>query len=422
MAGLSIAVPINRAKLARVADGLVIAVAVALPWSTSAVSILLVLWLLALIPTLDWPEVRRALLTPAGGLPVLLFLLGLAGMAWADVSFIERWKGLDGFVKLLTIPLLMAQFRRSDAGMRVLIGFLIACGALLLASWAVTFWPHLPRGSTDGGVAVKSYIVQSVEFAICAAALLYLVFETRSARSWPRSASMLILAAAFLYDIFFIATGRTTLVIIPALMVVYGAQRFGIKGTIGAAAAVLALAAGVWASSHYLRDRVDEMFTATDQPVNKKDITPSELRYTFWTKAVRIIESAPLIGHGTGSITATYQRVAAGQSGLEGEVPSNPHNMTFAVAIQLGLVGVAVLWAMWIAHFLLVRGDGFAAWIGLVMVTQNVVGSLFNSFLFDFTEGWLYVIGFGVAAGMILRERDLAREDAAADIAKVPRS
>ena len=49
------------------------------------------------------------------------------------------------------------------------------------------------------------------------------------------------------------------------------------------------------------------------------------------------------------------------------------------------------------------------AWIGLVIVTQNVVGSLFNSFLFDFTEGWLYVVGFGVAAGMVLRERDAAR-------------
>ena len=58
---------------ARIADGLAVAVAVSLPWSTSATSILVVLWLLALIPTLDWANVRRELLTPAGGLPVLLF-------------------------------------------------------------------------------------------------------------------------------------------------------------------------------------------------------------------------------------------------------------------------------------------------------------------------------------------------------------
>jgi hypothetical protein len=38
-----------------------------------------------------------------------------------------------------------------------------------------------------------------------------------------------------------------------------------------------------------------------------------------------------------------------------------------------------------------------------VIVTQNIVGSLFNSHLFDFTQGWLYVIGVGVAAGAVQR-------------------
>ena len=75
MAGLSIADPIARAKLVRISDGLMVAVAVSLPWSTSATGILLVLWLLALFPTLEWSDVRRELMTPAGGLPVLLFCL-----------------------------------------------------------------------------------------------------------------------------------------------------------------------------------------------------------------------------------------------------------------------------------------------------------------------------------------------------------
>jgi len=37
---------------------------------------------------------------------------------------------------------------------------------------------------------------------------------------------------------------------------------------------------------------------------------------------------------------------------------------------------------------------------------QNVVSSLFNSHLFDFTSGWLYVFGVGVIGGMVLRQRD----------------
>ena len=37
------------------------------------------------------------------------------------------------------------------------------------------------------------------------------------------------------------------------------------------------------------------------------------------------------------------------------------------------------------------------------LVTQNVVSSLFNSHLFDFHEGWMYVIGVGVAGGIALK-------------------
>jgi hypothetical protein len=77
-----------------------------------------------------------------------------------------------------------------------------------------------------------------------------------------------------------------------------------------------------------------------------------------------------------------------------------------AVAIQLGLVGAALLVAMWIAHFMLFRGGGLDSWVGMIIVVQNVVASLVNSHLFDFTQGWLYVFGVGVAGGMALRKRD----------------
>ena len=72
--------------------------------------------------------------------------------------------------------------------------------------------------------------------------------------------------------------------------------------------------------------------------------------------------------------------------------------------LRLGLAGTVVLFAMWLSHVLLFRGEGLVAWAGLVVVTQNIVSSLFNSHLADFTQGWGYVIGVGVAAGMVLRQ------------------
>ena len=56
----------DRTRLAPIADGLAVAVAVSLPWSTSATSILIVLWLIAVLPTLDVASVRREGMTPSG--------------------------------------------------------------------------------------------------------------------------------------------------------------------------------------------------------------------------------------------------------------------------------------------------------------------------------------------------------------------
>ena len=50
---------------------------------------------------------------------------------------------------------------------------------------------------------------------------------------------------------------------------------------------------------------------------------------------------------------------------------------------------------MWLVHLLLFRGEGLASWIGLMVVVQNIFTSLFNSHLFDFHEGWMYVLGVG---------------------------
>jgi hypothetical protein len=111
------------------------------------------------------------------------------------------------------------------------------------------------------------------------------------------------------------------------------------------------------------------------------------------------------LGNGTGSTKQLFERDAVGQTGLAADVVSNPHNQTLNVAVQWGLIGIVVLYGMWLAHLLLFRGEGLASWIGLLVVIQNMVSSLFNSHLFDFHEGWMYVLGVGIAGGMSIRQK-----------------
>src|SRR5579863_9422188 len=134
----------DQQALAQIADWLAVGVAVSLPWSTSATGILIVLWLFAALPSLDLAAIKRELLSPAGGLPVVLWALATLGLLWADVSWSERLGGYTPFHRLLVIPILLAQFRRSAHGMRVLLGFFASVTAVLLFSYLLVLFPSLP--------------------------------------------------------------------------------------------------------------------------------------------------------------------------------------------------------------------------------------------------------------------------------------
>ena len=396
----------DRESFARLADALAVALVVSLPWSTSATGILAVLWLIAFIPSCDLAGLRRTVLTPAGCLPVILVALGVAGMLWADVTWAERFDGVGSFLKLLFIPLLLHRFSRSNAGRNVLLGFLLSCAALLLLSWMLTIFPAMPwiRVNNNVGVPVKDYISQSAMFTICIFAILQLAYEKwRGGLRWL-AAILVVIAIVFLANVFYVATARTSLVVLPILLVVFGLRLFGWKGAIGMVLAFLLLAAAAWPSAHYLRQRVDNFFLEVRTFDPNGNATSAGERLEFWSKSVRFIGQAPIVGHGTGSIRELFARAAVGKTGMAGQVAVNPHNQIFAVGIQLGFIGIAALLAMWAAHVLLFRGPGFAAWIGLVVALENVIGSLFNSHLFDFTHGWLYVIGIGIAGGIVMRQ------------------
>ena len=398
----------DRERSVRVADGLAVALAASLPWSTSATSIIAALWLAAFIPICDVARLRQIALGPAGGLPLLLVLLGAVGMLWADVAWADRFNGMSSFIKLVFIPLLLCQFSQSDRGRYVLIGFIASSALLLVYSWSIFFWPNLPTPSVtwNAGIPLKDYISQGAVFTISIFALArFAVDDWQSGRRYL-SVALVTLALIFLANVLYIATSRTSLVVMVILLAVFGFRQFGWKGRIGLCAAFLIVIAAAWPSASYLQHRVMSFFDEVQAYRPSGAATAAGERLEFWRKSVGFIQAAPILGHGTGSIREQFSRAAEGQSGMAGEVSVNPHNQILAVGIQLGFAGIAVLLAMWIAHLFLFRQTAASAWFGLVVVVQNIVGSLFNSHLFDFTHGWIYVALVGVAGGMALKGQE----------------
>jgi O-antigen ligase len=404
----------DRARFARAAEWLAIAVAVSLPWSTSASGILIALWLLAVIPTLDRKMLRGSIAFPAAAFPVALFVLGVIGLTWSIASFEDQLNSIKQFPRLLAIPLLFIQFRNSDRGMWVVGGFLVSSTILLAVSWFLAIWPALaPRPGGYPGVPVKDYIIQSGEFLICAFALTHLAISAWRDGRGLAALALAIWAMIFLLNIVFVATARSTLIVFAALLVVLAVQRFDWKGILVTLGAGVVLAGLAWTSSPYLRARVLAVPQEIHDYLTADARTSSGYRLEFWKKSIQFIEAAPVLGHGTGSIKELFRRVASGQGGASAEVTNQPHNQTFLIAIQVGLVGAALLFGIWISHLLLFRGGGLAAWLGCGLVVHNLVMCLFNSYLFEFTLGWVYVFGVGVLGGMVLRQRAHAGADGA---------
>jgi hypothetical protein len=72
MSAWSIFPGVNRAGLLRTADWFALAVALMLPWSTTATGIFIALWLITILPAIEVGMLRRQLTSAAGFLPVAL--------------------------------------------------------------------------------------------------------------------------------------------------------------------------------------------------------------------------------------------------------------------------------------------------------------------------------------------------------------
>jgi hypothetical protein len=401
----------------RNADALAAALAAVLPWSTSATAIVVVLWLIAVIATVEPRALLRSLARPASALPLALLALALVGTLWADSGWPARWHGVNPLAKFAVLPLLLYQFERSQRGLWVLVAFIASCAALMVLSWVVLYVPSLKLETTQSnGVPVKNYIDQSQEFALCMVVLFAPALRLFQERRWLLLAGCGVLILGFFANLMFAVSARTALVYLPVMVGLFGVVHLRPRAIVVLVLAAVVCGAAVWLTSPYLRQRVTAISTEYLAYRQGTSITSVGERLEFWRKSLKFVAAAPWFGNGTGAIRDLFTRDAAGQSGISAEVINNPHNQTLNVAVQWGLLGCIVLYAMWISHLLLFasRGvaTGLAGWTGLLVVAQNMASSLLNSHLTDFHEGWMYVIGVGVAGGVVLGQRARAASPA----------
>jgi hypothetical protein len=167
----------QRESLMRIADGLVVGIALALPWSTSATVILICLWVVTVLPTIEPETLKQEMTRPAAFLPVALFVFATIGMLWSPVRSRNDWRhrffSQAADHSVTHDPVSPLRPRHLGHGSVSGIGNVAARG-----SAGAPFREREGWGLAKGyGLPVKDYIAQSAIFTVCAFGLFYLAID-----------------------------------------------------------------------------------------------------------------------------------------------------------------------------------------------------------------------------------------------------
>lgn len=401
----------ERARAALESSRYIAAVSTAfmIPISTSGLAITLgILALLSLLTAeqADWSTTMRS---AAAATPTLLFVLMVVGTLWSPHALGPG--GLSHYAKLLLIPLMMAaRFSRQEA-LHMGYAFTASCLIILVLSFTSLAWPTGPWAWFKyPGVPVKDNAVQSTCFALCAFGLGLLAVK-RFGYGYKRSAvAVALLALLFFADVFLIYLSKTGMLIVAALLGLFLARIAGWRRSLALAIPLVfvAVAATLLSSEAQLRvvQISNDIRSLSGEDLNANPTVSTASRIDFWRKAIKLIGEAPVLGHGTGSTKSLYEQLELEKPSPYGEAVPDPHNQFFAIAIQVGLMGAALLLAMWVSHFLLFAGSSVPQILGQAIVLQNVLGSLFNSQLSQVTQGTLYCLAVGLLGGLVMRSSE----------------
>ena len=371
-------------------------------FSTALTNIFVVLsyigFVAALCTSAHLRGVQRA---PPALLALALLALYIIGSSWSIAPHDDIRTALQKYSRLLVLPIAIALSWRDPAlPMRALRWFLAGAGVLALSCYLVSIgkMPHSSLGwwrvSTDARDAYvfKNHITIGILLGFAANAC----FLSASYCATMRTRVIAIAAGiAFAVPIVFLSQGRTGYValLIGALTVFLLRTRITPLRTLGGVAAIALLSAGIYMASPNVKSRTNDLVTEirTEHPR-----TPNGVRLSFMRVGLREFTAHPLIGLGTGSFAQAYAPTALADWPAGSDMAHarhQPHSEFVLVAVQLGLLGTLVYFAMLasLGSAALGRRGIEADSLALLLVIY-VVTSMFNSLLWDTTEAHWFLL------------------------------
>lgn len=359
-------------------------------------------------------EFRATLRFPPSALAISLFALFLLAITWTIAPSNEIWRPIGKYYKLLLIPVGIAlAWRDGTLARRAIIWFLAGAMVLGIASYltwlnlmpasASTWWSV---GTADNAVAFKNHITFGILIGFSALICFGYHFYATSARMRFLS---IALGVFFTVPIIFLTQGRTGYVafFIGLIALIVMRARGNLKMLAPGVIGVVLVFAGFYMVSDNLRGRTTQMVSEVQSYSNSVPTSSSAVRISYIRGGLELIGDNPVFGLGTGSFQEGFAPIAKKLWPVEHrfhEARHQPHSEVILIGVQLGAVG-------WILYFSLFgsllwsvrKADSFEGDCLAILCVIFATGSIFNSLLWDATEGHWFTLLAGCLYGQVRR-------------------
>lgn len=315
---------------------------------------------------------------------LILFGCLVAGLAYGNAPHDDALASLKKYRELLFIPILIPLLSKEQYRDRVWQAFVIAS----VVSLAISFLMSLGILETASfhGPSLKSRITHGIFIGFFAFYCLH-----RSTDGGDTARLYLALFIAAIFNIFFVVEGRTGQLLALVLIALFAVQRFGLKARLLTGLALIVFL-GLFLGFSQKAERVLEGIENTQAYMQEKpEQVDSSMgqRYTFWKYSVKLIAEKPLLGYGTGSFAQEYARIAQGERFLA----RHPHNEFLFIGVQLGLLWLIPYLGFLVSQFYESRKlPEREKWLAQGLVTALLITSLFNTPIYDHTEGHWFTV------------------------------
>ncbi len=309
-----------------------------------------------------------------------LVLFGLAAFLFAD----ERWRA----------RLVGAFF----AGALVLLAFSFA-----VASGLFRFEDERGFSEPQNAVLLKNAITHGFIMSLLAYGCATLALR---AIGWRRFA-LAAIAALAAANVWFAVQGRTGYVVLAVLVLWLAYARWRVRGVATAAVCLVLAIAAAWQWAPTFQSRVAQ--AAGEARDYRTQAHPGETsigsRLHFWRRSAEWLARHPLAGAGTGGWPEAFYEATEGDDPfMHNRDRNHPHSEYVHLAVQLGPLGLALFIALLVTAFRrAARLPGEYAMLAQGFVIAFAVGSLFNDFFYDTTEGHIWAVVGGALFAAVPR-------------------